>query len=370
MYTYPIADDYGFYTVGDFKTYSKIEAIEISQLKNQFPHWHFNNDIFGQLNWTDEPSFSISELYQQRAVQLRLAYDYIIIMFSGGWDSTNIVQSFIDANVYPDELFTFYQEDDISSEQYFEIKNYTFPRMELIAKKYPQIKLRRFESKDFYSQGIHDVDNPLNNKDFIYLYNSIMGPNKILQDHLPKLIPSWKKLIESGKKVALVYGIDKPRVRYNNKWIFSFQDNAFSELSPQYQKTGGIGEYREFFYWSPNAPLIPLKQAHLVKNYCSKINWTKDKNIANSFGTPVPLNLVSRAIYQDIKLFNNFYESKPVIYTLGQRDWNFDKDANNINLEFNRIKQHLQNTIPNDWQNHGGFIKKGLVGNIVDYCLN
>ena len=35
-------DKFGYYLVGDFKTYSKVEAIELHKLTGIHPHWNFN----------------------------------------------------------------------------------------------------------------------------------------------------------------------------------------------------------------------------------------------------------------------------------------------------------------------------------------
>ena len=47
---------FGYYTVGDLKTYSKIEAIEWQERFGKFPVWNFNKEIFDNCNWHIEPS--------------------------------------------------------------------------------------------------------------------------------------------------------------------------------------------------------------------------------------------------------------------------------------------------------------------------
>jgi hypothetical protein len=49
-------DKFGFYKVGDLKTYSKVEAIEAST-KNKLPViWDFNYKFFSCYDWSNEPS--------------------------------------------------------------------------------------------------------------------------------------------------------------------------------------------------------------------------------------------------------------------------------------------------------------------------
>jgi len=49
-------------------------------------------------------SESLDFLYALRARQLREKYDYLVLYFSGGADSTNILKTFIDNNIFLDEI--------------------------------------------------------------------------------------------------------------------------------------------------------------------------------------------------------------------------------------------------------------------------
>jgi asparagine synthetase B (glutamine-hydrolysing) len=97
-------DKFGFYQVGDFRTYSKFEAIEQHTKTNKKLQWNFNDTIYRSYKWDQEPKESLSELYRQRAQQIREQYDYVVLWFSGGADSTNILNAFIDNNIKLDEV--------------------------------------------------------------------------------------------------------------------------------------------------------------------------------------------------------------------------------------------------------------------------
>ena len=71
--SYP--DKFGYYTVGEKKSYSKLEALGWGS-----PKWHFNDEIFSAIDWTIEPPFDLWELYKQRAKQIREQYDYVVLM--------------------------------------------------------------------------------------------------------------------------------------------------------------------------------------------------------------------------------------------------------------------------------------------------
>ena len=38
-------DKFGYYSVGDIKTYSKVEAIELGKKTKRWPRWDFNNKL-------------------------------------------------------------------------------------------------------------------------------------------------------------------------------------------------------------------------------------------------------------------------------------------------------------------------------------
>ena len=94
----------GIYRVGDLATYSKLEAIELHVKTGIHPQWDFNDAVFSSYNWTKEPTESILELYRQRAQQLRDQYDYIVLCYSGGADSDNVLRSFVDNDIRIDEV--------------------------------------------------------------------------------------------------------------------------------------------------------------------------------------------------------------------------------------------------------------------------
>ena len=100
----------GYYSVGLQEFDSKIKACQLASKvleKIQSPNivkWHFNDEIFSTYNWSIEPRESLADLYKKRAKHLREQYDYIIISYSGGADSHNVVMSFLNQGLFIDEL--------------------------------------------------------------------------------------------------------------------------------------------------------------------------------------------------------------------------------------------------------------------------
>ena len=48
-------DKFGFYQVGDFRTYSKFEAAEQQVKTGQKMRWNFNDTVYQSFDWTQEP---------------------------------------------------------------------------------------------------------------------------------------------------------------------------------------------------------------------------------------------------------------------------------------------------------------------------
>ena len=87
--------------------YSKIEACIYSQTVNQPIKWVFGlDDVFSHYPWHVEPTETLDELYDRRARELRERYDYILLAYSGGADSHNMLMSFYRQNLHVDEIIT------------------------------------------------------------------------------------------------------------------------------------------------------------------------------------------------------------------------------------------------------------------------
>ena len=108
-------DKFGYYTVGDLKTYSKLEAVEWQQRFGHFPEWNFNKVVFDACDWQQEPAIDLWELYKARARQIRDSYDHVVIFYSGGSDSHNLLSAWIDAGLKIDEILTYWNYEGSGS---------------------------------------------------------------------------------------------------------------------------------------------------------------------------------------------------------------------------------------------------------------
>jgi hypothetical protein len=162
-------------------------------------------------------------------------------------------------------------------------------------------------------------------------------------------------LFNQGKRVAFVFGVDKPRISQTDagNYVFKFLDlhdtyvnaKAQAENDPQYNP--------EFFYWTPNFPEIVIKQSHIIKNYLKHATpssaWiTKEKSdlaCKNIAGETWWLSMdgVHSLIYP--KWQPTLYQFKPISSLFSQRDTWFM----NLNSTYTSWK-NWQNGLNKRWQ--------------------
>jgi len=380
-------DRYGYYQIGDVRTYSRYERMDL--LHNQPCEWKwvYNDEFFSQYNWSQEPTESLDELYKKRAEQLRRNYDYLILFYSGGYDSANMLHAFLDNGIYPDEICIFYSRFDTVSNQYLELRDYTWEKVKTIEQQYPNIKIRRLDYSDYFFEWDKIIDRFNTGKRYIDHFGSSLSINHILRNVMCHLVDDWTQLINQNKSVSYIHGHEKPQLRYfNNRWIFNFHD-ALTQLC-----VGPIGQMiadnrsavHEAFYWAPTRTCadIIIKQCHLLKQLYdararedfSKIEGAK--KYVESYGWS--LNTMSRPFVQTIYPRNfedneQFFLGKNSAHIWGNRDqWFFDsahpgskKHWEMYRSTFDEKYQHWRK-----WYNDGNSIDSSFINSISrDYII-
>jgi len=360
-------DTLGCYRVGDTKVYSKLQAIELHAKTGIHPHWDFNEAVFGSYNWTEEPATDLLELYRQRAQQLRDRYDYIILTYSGGADSTTVLESFVNNDIKLDEVVS-YVNHERNSFLSAEIYQAAIPKLDEIKQKQPSIKFRLLNMVDFQMDhfGIADT-----RYDWIYEMNAYINPNNASRTDFGLKIKEWRDMIHAGKRVCILTALDKPRVwQINGKFVFRFID--FIDCAATVKSIAGEQPWRdELFYWTPDLPEIMIKQAHIIKRYLQ--------------GDVTNLPFVSRERsdlayreHQGIKYWLSNHGVHQLIYpnwdigtfTVGKatsvfftpRDtWFFNlQDEHPVKRNWITGLDKLWKTVPNYWKNDPTDITKGI----------
>jgi len=336
-------DRNGFYQVGKRKTYLKTELMEWYDLMPTDWHWNYNDEFFGQFDWSKEPKETINELYKQRALELREQYDYLALYYSGGHDSSNVLYAFLDNGIPIDEVVTYYSKYDDNNESFQsrELSQFTWHKIKKLKQLYPDLNIRILDYGDYFFQWENIIKKYGYQDDQFAMFGSMLSINRLIQDEFYELIPDWNKLISSGKKFAWIFGADKPMLRYiDGRWIFNFHDGFIHcRQTPMRQlyDDGTRGTY-EYFYWSPTdaCQKVIRKQCHLLVNHYNeqaKIDFSQipgHKPFKPGYGWE--MNTMTPSFVETIypRLFRydeKYYTEKTSKFIFGGRDqWFFNSN--------------------------------------------
>lgn len=273
----PTKDYWGFYTVGHHKTYSKLEAIELSHAHGLPMSWDFNKNVFANFDWQKEPPGSLEFWYKQRAEQLRHQYEYLVLFYSGGADSHNMLMSFVNNNIYVDEIVQFHSlkahKGDKNTFGNDEVFGTSAPLTQRLIQNNPVYKLTKHRMIDLSDWQYTMFNRPQYQWDIWYEMNSSVTPSVAVWSNLRNIEPEFKRLSESGRSVGFVWGYDKPNIQCDaNASKIIFTDRfASAYVNPITAVQNKDFEFDEPFYFAPTMPQLVCKQAHVVKRYLSLI---------------------------------------------------------------------------------------------------
>ena len=300
-------DRFGFYRVGDMKFYSKLEAAHAHERFGQKMSWEFNDAVFSTYDWKIEPTETLEELYKQRAQQIRDKYDYVVLWFSGGADSNNILNAFINNDIKIDEVASMVNIDATKDKMTWlnaEIFTVAADKVERARLRQPGLVHRHVDLSKMMMDHFSHREAKF---DWIYEMNGYLGPNNVSRRDIKMKVPEWAKMIEAGKRVVFIHGIDKPRLfQVKDHYYFRFADLIDTAVSPSMQMMNRPWEFDELFYWSPDVPKIVIKQAHILKKFAKGLTETSsdittDPNptqiLVNNNKYSIHLNAIHSLIY-------------------------------------------------------------------------
>jgi hypothetical protein len=261
-----IKNDIGFYTVEGKRFSNKYDAVLEAQLTNAKVEWNFFDEVFSNVDWLTEPGISLDQYYRIRAEQIRNAYDYVIVFCSGGADSTNVIRTFINNGIKVDEVIGISPESGIKN---WDHNSANISDLNFVSEtKFALIPLLNEISNHDIKVTLYDYfEDIVKYKDEEWTLDSAGNIVNTLTTHMTKVgsIPHINKIIESGKRVALVYGTDKPIIKANSagELFFILSDAGVNYLNmPDSRSNPNVD--RVLFYWTPELPEMLVKQAHIV----------------------------------------------------------------------------------------------------------
>jgi hypothetical protein len=380
----------GYYVCNNEYFSSKIKACIYATQHKKDLEWRFNNEVFDSFPWHIEPTETLDELYDKRARELREKYDYILLAFSGGGDSNNVLESFLRQNLFIDEIVVNVMDDrnkltviDRSVmnnwNESAEFKLQTIPRLNEVKKLSPNTKISIVDLSNY----IFEFFTSFNDAGWLDYTRERLNVSGLMRHNFLHF-KEIRKRFDKDKKIAMILGIEKPRTFIKDgKFGLYFSDKAVNiatveEFVDDYSNTS-----IEYFYWHPDCAKMIAKQAHVIKRFLEmfpqqKKNWTPN-NIQDMFAK-------HRTVHERVLrplLYSNWKESywqseKSTLDWYSEidnwflRDYKDTKEFRIWKAGLDHVAKYASDWMLTDPANPGlrGFTKHYWVGYMSDSNLN
>ena len=281
---------YGHYRYNDKNYIIREDALNEMMMRHDWNGkmtFHFHDEVFEGIDWSIEPPFDIDLLYKMRAQQIRDKYKYVILQLSGGLDSTQILEIFLDNNIFIDEIQTFHHHsgtkafmsdksvlEDLSV--LFEYQLAVIPLLKWVKEVSPNTKIVEVDVMPELISNTCKLNSELIGQD--PSTKGLINPPTLVFN-VPRTVAyiSLTHNIKNIEKdnVCVIRGIEKPGLYALED--FSVNQNTYDLYFNFHDQTMGSSKFMasdiisksftlESFFWSPEVPLIPVKQSHLIKN--------------------------------------------------------------------------------------------------------
>lgn len=334
--------------------------------------FYLHDDIWTKSDWTIEPEASLEQLYLRRAQELRAQYDYLVLHFSGGYDSGNVLEICMKHNVIIDELYLHAPlsvaskniNDKSCGNMPAETWFTSFPLAQHAKDTvFPNIKITVQDTTtailDFWSRAKHWHED-FNISDF--------SPMNGIKQAWDDIHPDLKPLIDRGLKIAHIFGIEKPMVCHDNGFYYmKFLDHHLNAQFPyrSFFNRNQLPQYFEPFYWGDSCADMLIKQGHTIKNYI--IKHRLDPGVVLSQTGTAMHHWIGRIVY-DRKLPLPFYPDKDTVQVKGMDQRLFKDQNTSYYRNWKSGVDYLRTFLPAHWV--GKDVDSGLIGVWSrSYCL-
>ena len=266
-----MTEKYGYWETNGLKFEHKVEALVYASQNDTKVKFVYHNEVWKNFDRSVLGKIPLNQLYKERAQQLRDTYDYLVLYYSGGADSHNILMTFINNNIKLDEiivkwpkplvdgkLYTANTTDKTSRNIWSEWDYVIKPTLNWLKENHPKIKIT-----------VKDYTEQLTIKNLEKAFESSNHTRAGLLQSFATIESFYSK-----KGIGHIFGIDKPTLVVSGSDVFMvFNDLATTMLyadKPEDADPDNI----ECFYWSPDFPLLTFEMAYQVSEY---YNINKDK---------------------------------------------------------------------------------------------
>lgn len=357
-------DDYAWYEVGGKRFYNKLQAVMEAKKTGQSLYWNVNDAIFDQYKWDKEPESSLDELYAKRAQGIRDKYDYLVLHFSGGSDSGNILETFIKNRIHIDEIVTRGSYSVTTpktgvvsaADIYSECLGQAIPLAQWAKDTHmPHVKIRLIDTVDTVQKFYKT------NPDWIELYPTALTPSSVIKSNLDILHTDYARMADKGIRVGHIVGVDKPHIYKQKNYYYT---RCHDQLEMDWVCVPHSISYRpqfvELFYWGIHAVEMRIKQLHVLKRHIKQDSvpfeiwdWRQ--------GRPHE-RWVASCIYNRSMPLLTEHEKDITTTLVKDRDWYFARDTRDQSfVNYTRgIKQLSQEINPEYWHTPENFWRRGI----------
>ena len=268
-----LLEPWGYHTYNGQAWFNPFEALDDAVAHGiTAPQIEFVFPLANKIDWTSDPFETLDELYANRAEKLRSEYDYLILMYSGGSDSHQILKTCLKHGIFLNEVRTCFPmrwvgkvfgkttSDDPLGVLY-EFENAVAPALKLVKKESPMTRITVKDTTDAYTtNGMQEW--------YKALWGSRMsgGLHGLFQAIRRTRIAS--DLQEDAKQIAgrvgVIIGAEKPPMVLDGSNLYvCFHDTGRIGIEHFWQHGESIAYEPHMFYWGD--PKIVCKQVHKIK---------------------------------------------------------------------------------------------------------
>ena len=247
--------------------YSQFAAWQAVKKTGDVGRFYFNEYIYDQYDWSQDPKDSWDMLVRARCLQLRHKYKNLKLFYSAGRDSHHILRAFAENNIPIDELvLTYFPLNPI---RHREFQDWILPMAHEYKKINPKVKIttiqvdaqdyNKYFSDDWLerAKGAQNINGTFQPSDFTWILN--------------------KFNIVKNSSTGIIFGIDKPKIYLKDNKIYStVVDQTFIYYY------NNIQDY-ELFYFTADMPELHIKQCHMLVDYLEEHYPTADQEFLTEF---------------------------------------------------------------------------------------
>ena len=253
---------FDYYNSENGKVYdNRYDAVYDKYHNNEMVYFYYRDEEYDKINWKIEPSENLAQLYKERAQQIRDTYDYVVLCYSGGIDSTNVLESFYYNNIHIDEIVSvgsFSQDTTKDIDLNHNKDIYDNVATSLNAFHLPNTKKSFID----YTTYFNDLNNFSLYKEYNAEYYKYIGAYPSVTYLFWYDLP---KFLNLKRNSIIIYGIEKPFIQRDEfgKFFVQFSDSSIKG----YSKYNISGIHRTNFYSDPESEKILRKQFHTIINH-------------------------------------------------------------------------------------------------------